>query len=330
VRRLPERGVLVVATTTTLPRCSGRGTAPTAPAADVTGTGGAAAADTITVGAAAATVNTLSWCSGRNTIAVSDAAAQRRDDGGSICVTRKAAAAGAILDDNTISTKKTTSNKNQQKFNPIQGPTGGAAKKDSQSSPRRIAAATSLVNLTVGCGETERNVDNLLPAIDKAIHEMFPPLRDTLADDIEVVEFAMKEPPLLFPEGVAAARQSSGSDVDNDNEFDEVDSGKNNSGHKVGGAMSTNMEARLILKRFWSKQASLTSPSLFAKTTGDKGSFFSTSDEDNDYIPEEEPTAEGLYDDDELFQDDKEKDLEDLSYYRSDAKFGVGRKLNAG
>jgi len=215
VRRLPERGVLAVATTTTLPRHGGRGTAPTAPAADVTGTGGAATADTVTVGAAAATVNTLSLRSGRNTIAVSDAAASTTS--------------------NAPSTKKTTSNKNQRKFNPIQGPTGGAAKKDSQSSPRCIAAATSLVNLTLGCGETERNVDNVLPAIDEAIHEMFPPLRDTLADDIEVVEFAMKEPPLLFPvvEGVAAARQSSGSDMDNDNEFDQVDSGRNNSGNKV-------------------------------------------------------------------------------------------------
>ena len=161
---------------------------------------------------------------------------------------------------------------------------------------------------------------------------MFLPLRDSLADDIEVVEFAMKEPPLLFHvvEGVAAARQSSGADMDNDNEFDEVYSGRNHSGNKVGGEMSTNMEARLILRRFWSKKASLTSPSLFAKTTGDKGSYFSTSDEDDSYIPKEEPTAKGLYDDDELFQDDKEEDLEDLSYYRSDAKFGVGRKLNAG
>ena len=109
-----------------------------------------------------------------------------------------------------------------------------------------------------------------MPAIDEAIHEMFPPLRDTLADDIEVVEFAMKdEPPLLFPvvEGVAAARQSSGSNMDNDNEFDEVDSGRNDAGNKVGGAMSTNMEARLILGRFRSKQASLTSPPLFAQTT---------------------------------------------------------------
>jgi hypothetical protein len=67
-----------------------------------------------------------------------------------------------------ISTKKKTSNKNQRKSNPIQGPTGGAAKKDSESSPRRIAAATSLVNLTVGCLETEgENGDNVLPAIDK-------------------------------------------------------------------------------------------------------------------------------------------------------------------
>jgi hypothetical protein len=170
--------------------------------------------------------------------------------------------------------------------------------------------------LTVGCGETERNVDNVLPAIDEAINEMFLPLRDSLADDIEVVEFAMKEPPLLFHvvEGVAAARQSSGADMDNDNEFDEVYSGRNHSGNKVGGEMSTNMEARLILRRFWSKKASLTSPSLFAKTTGDKGSYFSTSDEDDSYIPKEEPTAKGLYDDDELFQDDKEEDLEDLSY----------------
>ena len=138
----------------------------------------------------------------------------------------------------------------------------------------------------------------------------------------------MKDPPLFQVEEVAAARPSYGSDTDN--EFDEVDSDTKHSGNKVGGAMSTNMEARLILRRFWSKQASLTSPSLFAKMTGDKGSYFSASDEDDDYIPEEEPTAEGLYDDDELFQDDKEEDLEDLSYYRSDAKFGVGRKLNAG
>jgi len=86
------------------------------------------------------------------------------------------------------------------------------------------------------------------------------------------------------------------------------------------------MEARLILGRFRSKQASLTSPSLFAQTTN-KGSYFSTSDddndEDNDFYPEEDPT-EGLYDDDELFQDDKEEDLDDLSYFRSDAKSGVG------
>jgi hypothetical protein len=68
--------------------------------------------------------------------------------------------------------------------------------------------------------------------------------------------------------------------------------------------MSLKMEARLILRRFLWKQV-LTSPSLFAKTT-DKGSYFSPSDDDNDYIPEEEPT-EGLYDDDELFQDTRRK-----------------------
>ena len=178
----------------------------------------------------------------------------------------------------------------------------------------------------------------MLPAIEEVIDEtieeviddMFPPLRG-LADDNE--DFARKDSPEYQVEGVAAARQSSGSDMDNDNEFDEVDSGRNNYGNKVGGAMSTNMEACLILRRFWSKQASLTSPpSLSAKTTDKGRSYFSASDEDNNY-PEDDPT-EGLYDDDELFQDDKEEDLDDLSYFCSDAKSsvgsGVGRKLYKG
>jgi hypothetical protein len=171
--------------------------------------------------------------------------------------------------------------------------------------------------LTVGCLETEgENGDNVLPAIDKEIDKMFPPLRNTLANDIEVMDFAMKDPlPVFQAEGVAAVRQSGSADTDN--EFDEEDSGTKHLGNKVGGAMSTKMEAMLILRRFWSKQASLTltSPSLFAKTT-DKGSYFCSSDEDNDFIPEEEPT-EGFYDDDELFQDDKEEDLVDLLYYCS-------------
>ena len=94
-------------------------------------------------------------------------------------------------DDSSIFTISTKTSNNQGKSNPIQRPTGGAAKNDSQSSPRRFAAATSLVNLTVGCRETEGNEDNVLPAIDKAIDEMFPQLRNTLADGIEVVEFAM-------------------------------------------------------------------------------------------------------------------------------------------
>ena len=193
--RLPKRGVLAVASTTTLPRRSGRGANPPAPAADVTGTGEAAAADTGTV--CAATINAPSSGPSKPSILNSGRNLDIHDEA-SLPVP-------AILDDNiseysnseddssvfsisTKKTKKTTSNKNhQQKFNPIQGPTTrGAAKKDSQSSPRRMAAATSLVNFTVGCGETERNVDYVLPAIDEAIHEMFPPLRDTLADDIEV------------------------------------------------------------------------------------------------------------------------------------------------
>ena len=72
--RRPKRGVLAVATTTTLPRRSRRGAAPTATAADVTGTGGAAAAVTGNVGDAAAAVNISSRHSGCNIIAVSDVA----------------------------------------------------------------------------------------------------------------------------------------------------------------------------------------------------------------------------------------------------------------
>ncbi len=53
------------------------------------------------------------------------------------------------------------------------------------------------------------------------------------------------------------------------------------------------------------------------------------SNEDNNYIPEEE-TTEGLYDNDELIQDDKEEDLVDLSYYKTDTGHGVGHKLNKG
>ncbi len=47
----------------------------------ITGTGGAAAAITGTVGATAAAVNTSSWCSGRNTIAVSDVATSTTSSG---------------------------------------------------------------------------------------------------------------------------------------------------------------------------------------------------------------------------------------------------------
>ena len=74
-RRRSKRGVLAIATTTTSPRRSGQGVAPTAPAADVNGTGGSAAAATGTTVGAAAAVNTSSRHSGRNTIAVFDAAA---------------------------------------------------------------------------------------------------------------------------------------------------------------------------------------------------------------------------------------------------------------
>ncbi len=150
------------------------------------------------------------------------------------------------------------------------------------------------MNFTVGCLETEANEydgpavgDNVLPAIDEAIDDMFPPLRDTLADVIEVEEFAMKDPPLFEAEGVAAAHPTYayGSDTshgrqDTDNEFDDVDYDTKPSGNKVGGEFSTKKEALLILRRFLSKEATLTSPSLFAKMT-EKGYYFSPSDEDN-------------------------------------------------
>jgi hypothetical protein len=215
-----------------------------------------------------------------------------------------------------ISAKKTTSKIKGQPRS-LRRQTGGAEKKKSR---------------TGGAVKRKGNGDNVLPAvdsvlpaaIDEVINIMFPPLRETgVSDDIEVVGLASKETPLYEVETVAAARAPFGS---SDMFIDSGEDEDNHSGNKVGGAMSTNMEARLILGRFRSKQASLTSPSLFAKTT-DKGSYISTSDddndEDNDFYPEEDPT-EGLYDDDELFQYDKEEDLDDLSYFCSDAKSGVG------
>jgi hypothetical protein len=110
-----------------------------------------------------------------------------------------------------ISAKKTTSKIKGQSRSSLKIQTGGAANKNNQSSPRRLAAATSLVNLTGRCMETEGNgdnvlsaVDNVLPAIDEAINEMFPPLRESVADDIEVVGLAV--------EGVAAARAPFGNE----------------------------------------------------------------------------------------------------------------------
>ena len=115
-----------------------------------------------------------------------------------------------------ISAKKTTSKVKGQPRS-LRRQTGGAETKKSrtggavkrmkiQSSPRQLAAATSLVNLTGVCLETEGNgdnvllaVDSVLPAaidIDEVINEMFPPLRETgVSDDIEVVGLASKETP---------------------------------------------------------------------------------------------------------------------------------------
>jgi hypothetical protein len=89
----------------------------------------------------------------------------------------------------------------------------------------------------------------------------------------------------------------------------------------IGGAFSPKREALLILSRFFTQQATLTYPSIFSNTT-DQRSFFPPSDKDNDdFIPDEG------YNDDDLFQDDKEDDLEDLSFYCTTRR-SVGRKLN--
>jgi len=336
VHRRSKRGVPA----TTSPRCSGQesttGTTPdTTPAAAVTGTGGAAAdavsdiVGTTAAGinsggaaaaavsgtvAAAATVNTSSRRSEHNQASINSGRNLDIHDIASIPVpsiqdTDNISEYISSEDDSSMysmSIKKKTTSKNQRK--------NKAAKKDTQSSPRRIAAATSLVNLTVGCLETGANEhhgtaavgDLVLPgAIEEVIHktieevidEMFSPLRG-LADDNDDFAFARKDPPEYQVEGVAAVPTTYGSDTDD--EVDKEDSDTKFSGNKVGGVMSTNMQARLILRRFLSKQASLTSPpSLFAKTTDKGRSYFSASDEDNNY-PEDDPT-EGLYDDDELF-----------------------------
>jgi len=276
--------------------------------------GGAAAAAVSGTVAAAATVNTSSRRSEHNQASINSGRNLDIHDIASIPVpsiqdTDNISEYISSEDDSSMysmSIKKKTTSKNQRK--------NKAAKKDTQSSPRRIAAATSLVNLTVGCLETGANEhhgtaavgDLVLPgAIEEVIHktieevidEMFSPLRG-LADDNDDFAFARKDPPEYQVEGVAAVPTTYGSDTDD--EVDKEDSDTKFSGNKVGGVMSTNMQARLILRRFLSKQASLTSPpSLFAKTTDKGRSYFSASDEDNNY-PEDDPT-EGLYDDDELF-----------------------------
>ena len=67
----------------------------------------------------------------------------------------------------------------------------------------------------------------------------------------------------------------------------------------------------------------LTFPSLFLNRT-DQWLYFTPSDkEDDNFIPEEG------YDDDDLFQEDKEEDLEDLLHYCTTRR-SVGCKLNKG
>ncbi len=58
--------------------------------------------------------------------------------------------------------------------------------------------------------------------------------------------------------------------------------------------------------------------------TTDQQAYFTPSDKDNDgFIPDKG------YDDDDLFLDNKEEDLEDLSYYCTTRR-SVGHKLNKG
>ena len=218
VRRLPERGVLAIATTTTLHRRSGRGTAPTAPAADVTGTGGAAAADTGTVGAAAATVNTSSRHSGCNTIAVSDAAAS---------TTSSVPNAGST----------------------INAPSSGPARFSGHSQPS--------IN-------TVRNLD---------IHDAASlPVPAILDDNIQYTA-AVKLIHLCLPS--PQRKQTPIRTNENSILFKDQLEGRQ----------------KRTVNHLLDAQASLTSPSLFAKTTGDKGFYFSTSHKDDDYIPEEDARA---------------------------------------
>lgn len=113
-------------------------------------------------------------------------------------------------------------------------------------------------------------------------------------------------------------------------EFDEDqgDYDKKPAAKKVpGGEFCPKKESLGILRQFLNKQTSLKPPLLFAQTKEQEVTY-SHSNDDDDSILEEE--TGGQYDEDELFQDDKEDMMEDLSYYCSIARVGVGQKLSVG
>jgi hypothetical protein len=163
---------------------------------------------------------------------------------------------------------------------------------------------------------------NLGNEISGALDEMFPPLGNSK-------EYAMTHLPQFQGEtGSANGDCSDGADNemivphndfsagDSDEDYDKKPATKS-----IGGEFSPKSEALLILQRFLTQQATLTSPSIFSNTTVQRAYFTPSDKDDDDFIPDEG------YNDDDLFQDNKEEDLEDLSYYRTTRR-SVGRKLN--
>jgi hypothetical protein len=153
---------------------------------------------------------------------------------------------------------------------------------------------------------------NLGNEISDALDEMCPPLGNSK-------EYAMTH--LSQFQGDAGSAYGDCSDgPDNEmivphNDFSagdlDEDYDKEPAAKSIGGVFSPKREALLILQRFSTQQATLTSLLFFCNTTVQRA-YFTPSDEDgDDFIPDKG------YDDDDLFQDDKEEDLKDLSHYRT-------------
>ena len=165
---------------------------------------------------------------------------------------------------------------------------------------------------------------NIGNEISEALDEMFPPLGNS--QNFAMLHFSQYQEDGVSVNGDRSygaddGNMATGKDFSADDLDDNYD--KKPAAKSIGGAFSPKKEALLILRRLLTKQATLTSPSLFSNKTNQRSYFTPSDKDDDDFVPEQG------YSDDDLFQDNKEEDWEDLSFYWT-TRSSVGRKLNKG